>query len=125
MYRDITQAKQIINLLLLNNFYPVLYRREETEGDELLYCVRLLTPKTTGYRRPAPWDRIASLSGDGGGGFWLDNEATAFATAKNTSRRADTGACLRDSRSLSLGDKLALAFATFYRVVYPRVGVGS
>ena len=26
-YLSITQAKQIINLLLLNNFYPTIYRR--------------------------------------------------------------------------------------------------
>ncbi|CAD1480477.1 unnamed protein product, partial [Heterotrigona itama] len=38
-YLNITQAKQIINLLLLsNNFYPViLYRRVQKESDELLY----------------------------------------------------------------------------------------
>ena len=30
--------KQVINLLLLNNFYPVmLYRRVRKESDELLY----------------------------------------------------------------------------------------
>ena len=42
VYLSITQAKQIINLLLLNNFYPVIsYRRvpKEKESDELLYTV--------------------------------------------------------------------------------------
>ena len=34
------KAKQIINLLLLNNFYLVIsYRRVEKESDELLYTV--------------------------------------------------------------------------------------
>ena len=33
-------AKQIINLLLLNNFYSVIsYRRVEKESNELLYTV--------------------------------------------------------------------------------------
>ena len=39
VYLSITQAKQIINLLLLNNFYPVIYRRVQKESDELLYTV--------------------------------------------------------------------------------------
>ena len=38
-----TQAKQVINLLLLDNFYPVYqflsYRRVQKESDELLYTV--------------------------------------------------------------------------------------
>ena len=35
-----TQAKQIINLLLLNNFHPVMsYRRVQKESDELLYTI--------------------------------------------------------------------------------------
>ena len=34
------RRKQIINLLLLNNFYPVISRRRvEKESDELLYAV--------------------------------------------------------------------------------------
>ena len=33
------KVKQIINLLLLNNFYPVIYRRIQKESDELLYTV--------------------------------------------------------------------------------------
>ena len=36
---SITQTKQIINLLLHNNFYPVIYRRVQKESDELLYTV--------------------------------------------------------------------------------------
>ena len=48
---SITQAKQIINLSLLNHFYPVVsYRRvkkkkkkeKEKESDELLYTARSL-----------------------------------------------------------------------------------
>ena len=39
-YLSITRTKQIINLLLLNNFYPVIsYRRVPKESDELLYTV--------------------------------------------------------------------------------------
>ena len=35
---NITQAKEIINVLLLNNFYPVIsYRRVQKESDELFY----------------------------------------------------------------------------------------
>ena len=41
---SITQAKQIINLLLLNNFYPVIYDiRVQKESDELLYIYGLVT----------------------------------------------------------------------------------
>ena len=37
---SITRTKQIINLLPLNNFYPVVsYRRVQRESDELLYTV--------------------------------------------------------------------------------------
>ena len=55
VYSNITQkAKQIINLLLLNNFYLVIsYRRVEKESDELLYT-RLVTrygPRTNSQRR--------------------------------------------------------------------------
>ena len=40
VYLSIIQTKQIINLLLLNNFYPVMsYRRAQKGGDELLYTV--------------------------------------------------------------------------------------
>ena len=39
VYSSMTQAKQIINLLLLNHFYSVIYRRVQKESDELLYTV--------------------------------------------------------------------------------------
>ena len=35
----ITQTKQIISSLLLNNFYSVIYRRVREESNELLYTV--------------------------------------------------------------------------------------
>ena len=38
VYLSITQAKQTINLLLLNNFCPVIYQVEK-ESDELMYTV--------------------------------------------------------------------------------------
>ena len=38
VYWNITQAKQVINLLLLGSFYPVIYRWIQ-KGDELLYTV--------------------------------------------------------------------------------------
>ena len=41
VYLSVIQTKQIINLLLLNN-YPMIYRRVQTESDELLYTVRSL-----------------------------------------------------------------------------------
>ena len=38
IFRSITRAKQIINLLLVNNFYRVIsYRRVQSESDELLF----------------------------------------------------------------------------------------
>ena len=45
VYLNTTQAKQIINLLLLNNFYP-------SKSDELLYTVRsLVTVRETSCQR--------------------------------------------------------------------------
>ena len=43
VYLNITQAKQIINLLLLNHFYPVMsYRRVQKESDEFIVYGRSL-----------------------------------------------------------------------------------
>ena len=44
----------MINLLLFNNFYPVIYRRDQKESDELLCTVRSLVT----VREP-----VASASG--------------------------------------------------------------
>ena len=41
VYLGITQAKQIINLLLLNNFYPMIsYDTDEFKKKVTNYCVR-------------------------------------------------------------------------------------
>ena len=39
VYLSITQAKEMINLLLLNSLYPVICRRVDKESDELFYTV--------------------------------------------------------------------------------------
>ena len=44
------------NLLLLNNFYPVIYRRVQKENDELLYNTGLVT-------RYGPQLSVVSASG--------------------------------------------------------------
>ncbi|CAD1481295.1 unnamed protein product, partial [Heterotrigona itama] len=40
-YLNITQLKQMINLLLLsNNFYPVIYYTDEFQKKATNYCIR-------------------------------------------------------------------------------------
>ena len=59
VYLSITQTKQIINLLLVNHFYPVIsYRRVQRGSEELLNTIRSLVmvrnqlPARVVQRRP-------------------------------------------------------------------------
>ena len=38
-FKYISQAKRVVNLFFLDNFYPVVYRRVRKESDESLYTV--------------------------------------------------------------------------------------
>ena len=53
IYLNITQTKRMTSLLLLNHFYPVIYRRvrKEKESDELRGSVIRYGPRTSCQRK--------------------------------------------------------------------------
>ena len=57
-FQNCNIAKQIINLLLLNHFYPVIsYRRVQKESDKSLYTVwsLVMVRKSVGQRKWLSW----------------------------------------------------------------------
>ena len=64
VYLSTTQAKQIINLLLLNNFYPVIsYQRLQKEKKATKYCTRFGHSLWSANQLPAQGVETNDLNG--------------------------------------------------------------